>query len=153
MNESTLVPREEMNDLDWLARNVHVWPAGDHQPWCYVYMAHGGVMKASGNFLDAVAKPTMITIDQWLARRAESGVAALHGFHGHPGGVAHGDGGGAGRRRGAVVQAAQPAQRGEPPRLITAARHLERIDVERGERGALVEDGALDRFGQIACGS
>ena len=58
-------------DLDWLARNVHVWPAGDHQPWCYVYMAHGGVMKAAGNFLDAVAKPTMITIDQWLARRAE----------------------------------------------------------------------------------
>ena len=71
MNESTLVPREEMGDLDWLARNVHVWPAGDHQPWCYVYMAHGGVMKAAGNFLDAVAKPTMITIDQWLARRAE----------------------------------------------------------------------------------
>ena len=58
-------------DLDWLARNVHVWPAGDHQPWCYVYMAHGGVMKAAGNFLDAVAKPTMITIDQWIARRAE----------------------------------------------------------------------------------
>ena len=28
-------------------------------------------MKAAGNFLDAVAKPTMITIDQWLARRAE----------------------------------------------------------------------------------
>jgi len=71
MNESTLVPREEMSDLDWLARNVHVWPAGDHQPWCYVYMAHGGVMKAAGNFLDAVAKPTVITIDQWLARRAE----------------------------------------------------------------------------------
>ena len=71
MNESTLFSREEMNDLDWLARNVHVWPAGDHQPWCYVYMAHGGVMKAAGNFLDAVAKPTMITIDQWLARRAE----------------------------------------------------------------------------------
>ena len=71
MNVSTLVPREEMSDLDWLARNVHVWPAGDHQPWCYVYMAHGGVMKAAGNFLDAVAKPTMITIDQWLARRAE----------------------------------------------------------------------------------
>ena len=71
MNESTLVPREEMSDLDWLARNVHVWPAGDHQPWCYVYMAHGGVMKAAGNFLDAVAKPTMIAIYQWLARRAE----------------------------------------------------------------------------------
>ena len=71
MNESTPVPREEISDLDWLARNVHVWPAGDHQPWCYVYMAHGGVMKAAGNFLDAVAKPTMITIDQWLSRRAE----------------------------------------------------------------------------------
>ena len=28
-------------------------------------------MKASGNFLDAVAETTMITIDQWLARRAE----------------------------------------------------------------------------------
>ena len=71
MNESTLVPREAMSDLNWLARNVHEWPAGDHQSWCYVYMAHDGVMKASGNFLDAAAKPTMITIDQWLARRAE----------------------------------------------------------------------------------
>lgn len=58
-------------DLDWLARNVHVWPSRNHQPWCYVYMAPGGVMKAAGNFLDAVSKPTMITIDQWLARRAE----------------------------------------------------------------------------------
>lgn len=58
-------------DLDWLARNVHVWPAGDHQPWCYVYMVAGGAMKASGNFLDAVAYPIMITKDQWLARRAE----------------------------------------------------------------------------------
>ena len=28
-------------------------------------------MKASGNFLDAVAYPTMVTKDQWLARRAE----------------------------------------------------------------------------------
>ena len=84
MNESTLVPREEMSDLDWLARNVHVWPAGDHQPWCYVYMAHGGVMKASGNFLDAVAKPTMITIDQWLARRAELQNKPSWGKHGWP---------------------------------------------------------------------
>ena len=71
MNKSTLVPREEMSDLDWLARNVHKWPAGDHQPWCYVYMSYGGVMKAAGNFLDAVVNPTMITIEQWLARRAE----------------------------------------------------------------------------------
>lgn len=58
-------------DLDWLARNVHVWPAGDHQPWCYVYMVAGGAIKAAGNFLDAVAKPTLITIDQWISRRAE----------------------------------------------------------------------------------
>ena len=71
MNESTLVPREELSDLDWLARNVHKWPAGEHQPWCYVYMTYGGVMKAAGNFLDAVANPTMITIEQWLAHRAE----------------------------------------------------------------------------------
>ena len=71
MNESTLVPREEMSDLDLLARNVHVWPAGDHQSWCYVYMVAGGAIKAAGNFLDAVAKPTVITKDQWLARRAE----------------------------------------------------------------------------------
>ena len=84
MNVSTLVPREEMRDLDWLARNVHVWPAGDHQPWCYVYMAHGGVMKVAGNFLDAVAKPTMITIDQWLARRAELQNKPSWGKHGWP---------------------------------------------------------------------
>ena len=71
MNESTLVPREEMSDLDWLARNVHAWPSGDHQPWCYVYMTYGGARKAAGNFLDAVANPAMITIEQWLARRAE----------------------------------------------------------------------------------
>lgn len=58
-------------DLDWLARNVHEWPSGEHQPWCYVYMAYGGVMKAAGNFLDAVANPAMVTKDQWLARRAE----------------------------------------------------------------------------------
>jgi len=58
-------------DLDWLARNVHEWPAGDHQPWCYVYMVAGGAMKASGNFLDAVAYPIRITKGQWLSRRAE----------------------------------------------------------------------------------
>lgn len=51
-------------DLDWLARNVHEWPAGEHQPWCYVYMTYGGAIKAAGNFLDAVANPAMITIDQ-----------------------------------------------------------------------------------------
>lgn len=58
-------------DLDWMARNVHEWPAGECQPWCYVYMVPGGAMKAAGNFLDAVASPTMITIIRWLSRRAE----------------------------------------------------------------------------------
>ena len=71
-------------DLDWLARNVHVWPAGDHQPWCYVYMVAGGAMKASGNFLDAVTSPTMITIDKWLARRAELQNKPSWGKHGWP---------------------------------------------------------------------
>lgn len=60
-----------MSDLDWLARNVHEWPAGEHQPWCYVYMTYGGARKAAGNFLDAVANPAMITIEQWLSSRAE----------------------------------------------------------------------------------
>ena len=71
MNESTLVPREEMSDLDWLARNVHVWPFNMfdskptekyvwHQPYC------GGDILAV--FRD---RPSVFTKDQWLARRAE----------------------------------------------------------------------------------
>ena len=43
----------------------------------------------------------------------------------------------AGGRGGAVVQAAQPAQRGEPPDLVTAVRHLEGVDIERREDLAL----------------
>lgn len=53
MNESTLVPREEMSDLDWLARNVHVWPDGSDQ--------------VRINELS----PDAYTKEQWLARRAE----------------------------------------------------------------------------------
>ena len=71
MNKSTLVPREEMSDLDWLARNVHVWPFNMfdseptekyvwHQPYC------GGDILAI--FRD---RPSVFTKDQWLARRAE----------------------------------------------------------------------------------
>jgi len=66
MNESTLVPREEISDLDWLARNVHVWVPNEllrmkpcdngngtfRASWCY---------SGDGGF----------TKDQWLARRAE----------------------------------------------------------------------------------
>ena len=48
----------------------------------------------------------------------------------------------AGGRRGAVVQAAQPLERGEPPELVAAAGHLEGVDVEGGEQLALVGDGS-----------
>ena len=70
MNESTLVPREELSDLDWLARNVHEWPTGDHQPWCYVYWK-GGKRKVSGNCITVVSPCVKIDKAQWLARRAE----------------------------------------------------------------------------------
>ena len=70
MNESTLVPREEISDLDWLARNVHVWPTGAHQPWCYVYWK-GGKRKVSGNCITVVSPCVKIDKAQWLARRAE----------------------------------------------------------------------------------
>ena len=46
--------------------------------------------------------------------------------------------GAAGGGCGAVVQAAQPLQRGEPPDLVAAVRHLEGVDVERREDLALV---------------
>jgi len=70
MNESTLVPREEMSDLDWLARNVHVWPAGDHQPWCYVYWK-GGQRAVSGNCITVIQPCVRVEMSEWLARRAE----------------------------------------------------------------------------------
>ena len=70
MNESTLVPREEMSDLDWLARNVHVWPAGDHQPWCYVYWK-GGQRAVSGNCITVIQPCVRVEMSDWLARRAE----------------------------------------------------------------------------------
>jgi hypothetical protein len=66
MNKSTLVPREEMSDLDWLARNVHVWPEGKREVlvcrprnvdtliWSYVLSDAGWITKA-----------------QWLTLRAE----------------------------------------------------------------------------------
>ena len=45
----------------------------------------------------------------------------------------HRDPGRAVERRGAVVQPAQPAHRGEPPVLLPAAGHLEGVDVVGGE--------------------
>ena len=70
MNKSTLVPREEMSDLDWLARNVHKWPTGGHQPWCYVYQK-AGKRQVSGNCITVVSPCVKIDKAQWLARRAE----------------------------------------------------------------------------------
>lgn len=66
MNKSTLVPREEMNDLDWLARNVHVWREGKHEvlvswPRNVGTLTWSSVSSTAG----------WITKEQWLARRAE----------------------------------------------------------------------------------
>lgn len=66
MNESTLVPREEMNDLDWLARNVHEWTEGKREvlvcwPRNVDTIIWSSVLSDAG----------WITKDQWLARRAE----------------------------------------------------------------------------------
>lgn len=57
MNESTLVPREEMSDLDLLARNVHVWEP-DSCDRNFINFEKGGVTYRFPR-------------DQWLARRAE----------------------------------------------------------------------------------
>ena len=83
MNESTLVPREEMSDLDWLARNVHVWPAGDHQPWCYVYWK-GGQREVSGNCITVTPPCVRVEMSDWLARRAELQNKPSWGKHGWP---------------------------------------------------------------------
>ena len=70
MNKSTLVPREEMSDLDWLARNIHQWPAGEHQPWCYVYWK-GGHRAVSANCITVIQPCVRVEMSDWLARRAE----------------------------------------------------------------------------------
>ena len=65
MNESTLVPREEMSNLDWLARNVHKWPDGKEE--CLVVLSRNpypiwSVCKSNCGW---------IVRSEWLARRAE----------------------------------------------------------------------------------
>lgn len=57
-------------DLDWLARNVHEWPAGDHQPWCYVYWK-GGQRAVSGNCITVIQPCVRVEMSEWHARRAE----------------------------------------------------------------------------------
>ena len=68
---------------------------------------------------------------------AEPLVAAAHGLDRDTGRSLTSICAAAGGRRGTVVQAAQPLQRGEPPDLVAAVRHLEGVDVERGEQLAL----------------
>jgi hypothetical protein len=59
--------------LDWLARNVHEWPVGDYQNWCYV--GHGYrdlvfVARADSVGLASTDRER-VTRQQWLDRRAE----------------------------------------------------------------------------------
>ena len=71
MNESTLVPREELSDLDWLARNVHEWPAG-HQGWCYVISNRDGTKGVATSLIGQVDCPWVrFEKQEWLTRRAE----------------------------------------------------------------------------------
>ena len=84
MNESTLVPREEMSDLDWLARNAHVWPCGKHQPWCYVVTKIDGERTWASNVLGSSFPYSLVDKDKWLARRAELQNKPRWGKHGWP---------------------------------------------------------------------
>lgn len=68
MNESTLVPRKEMSDLDWLARNVHVLPSGAD----FICIKGGAVNQVfTGGYSSCLKCDGWITKSQWLARRAE----------------------------------------------------------------------------------
>ena len=67
MNESTLVPREEMSDLDWLARNHHTWPSKADT----VVSIGWKCMKVGEPNYVRVNLGKEITKDQWLTRRAE----------------------------------------------------------------------------------
>ena len=66
MNESTLVLREEMSDLDWLARNVHAWAEGKREVLvCWPRNVDALIWSC------VLSDTGWITKDQWLARRAE----------------------------------------------------------------------------------
>lgn len=67
MNESTLVPREEMSDLDWLARNHHTWPSKADT----VVSIGWKCMKVGEPNYVRVNLGKEIAKDQWLSRRAE----------------------------------------------------------------------------------
>ena len=75
MNESTLVPLQEMSDLDWLVRNVHEWPASTP----HIVPAGDSVFEFGVTFCENHAcvyhsdytDSKIIYKKQWLARRAE----------------------------------------------------------------------------------
>lgn len=57
--------------LDWMARNVHNWPAG-HQGWCYVISNRDGTKGVATSLIGQVDCPWVrIEKQEWLARRAE----------------------------------------------------------------------------------
>lgn len=61
---------KQSDDLDWLARNIHKWPAGDHQSWCYVITHDDGSKTASGVAFGVQEAP-VIEMSKWLVRRAD----------------------------------------------------------------------------------
>ena len=65
MNESTLVPREEMSDLDWLVRMT----GGVIEPWCEFIARSGLDSWACTRVFDLERR--WFTREQYLARRAE----------------------------------------------------------------------------------
>lgn len=67
MNESTLVQREEISDLDWLARNVHMWVHGQE----YTYVMKDQDENRSVSVFAYHSFYSKFSRDQWLARRAE----------------------------------------------------------------------------------
>ena len=67
MNKSTPVSREEMNDLDWLARNVHEWPSSSPDR-NFDNASLNGWEFSYGEFRNG---KSVVTKAQWLARRAK----------------------------------------------------------------------------------
>lgn len=72
MNESTLVPREEMLDVvTYLAKNLHKWPESGPT----IIPAGDAVFERGANFyqekVEVIGAVGVFTKDQWLTRRTE----------------------------------------------------------------------------------
>ncbi len=84
MNESTLVSREEISDLDWLARNVHAWPC---DPPFGTTLHWDGRKSGDANYISVYSEQNAgrkYTKRQWIARRAELQNKPRWGKHGWP---------------------------------------------------------------------